>query len=292
MRSDKNTRHRKPDWLKQRLPTGTTFGRVNALLRKRGLHTVCEEADCPNRGECFSNQTATFLILGPKCSRNCRFCAVETGADGTLDTGEPERVAQVAKDLGLDYVVVTSVTRDDLQDGGAGQFAATLQSIREVNPSALVEVLVPDFQGSLSALETVLEAGPDVLNHNLETVERLYSLARPQADYERSLQLLDRCRDMAPKLPLKSGLMLGLGETGQEIKQAVSDLAASGCSILTAGQYLQPTRQHLPVERYLEPEEFQSLKEMGHSVGIRQIASGPFVRSSYRAKELYGSLVD
>jgi len=292
MSSNANASPRKPEWLKQRLPSGPAFGRVNALLRKRCLHTVCEEANCPNRGECFSSQTATFLILGPRCSRNCRFCAVETGTDGGLDPGEPERVALAAYELGLDYVVVTSVTRDDLPDGGAGQFAATVERIREVNPSALVEVLIPDFQGSRSALKTVIEAGPNVLNHNLETVKRLYPLARPEADYERSLQLLARCRAMAPGTPIKSGIMLGLGETGAEIEQAIRDLAASGCSILTAGQYLQPTRKHLPVKRYLAPEEFESLRETGYSAGIRQIASGPFVRSSYRAKELYTHLVD
>jgi lipoic acid synthetase len=273
------------------MPSGSGFGRVNTLLRRRGLHTVCEEANCPNRGECFSEQTATFLILGPKCTRDCRFCAVETGGDGSYDPDEPERVALAAQELDLNYVVVTSVTRDDLPDGGAGQFAATVRSIRKHNPSALVEVLIPDFLGSRSSLETVLRAGPAVLNHNLETVERLYPLARPQADYSRSLELLRTCRNIAPELPLKSGLMLGLGEYVAEIEQAIRDLADSGCSILTMGQYLRPSRHHLPVQRYLRPEEFESLKETGHAAGIRQIASGPFVRSSYRARDLYNGIV-
>lgn len=290
MSSAHDSHRRKPEWLRQRMPSGSGFGRVNTLLRKRGLHTVCEEANCPNRGECFSEQTATFLILGPKCTRDCRFCAVEPGGDGSCDPQEPERVALAAKELGLDYVVVTSVTRDDLPDGGAGQFAATVRSIRRLNPSAQVEVLIPDFLGSKSSLETVLRAGPAVLNHNLETVKRLYPLARPQADYWRSLEILRTCREIAPELPLKSGLMLGLGETEHEIEQAIRDLAESGCSILTMGQYLQPTRHHLPVERYLKPEEFRSLKRTGHAAGIAQIASGPFVRSSYRARELYTRL--
>ena len=290
MRSENDVSPRKPEWLKQHLPSGPGFGRVNTLLRKQGLHTVCEEANCPNRGECFSNQTATFLILGQKCSRDCRFCAVEPGADGSLDSGEPQRVAQAAQELGLDYVVLTSVTRDDLSDAGAGQFAATVKRIRELNPSAQVEVLVPDFQGSRKALETVLEARPDVLNHNLETVERLYPLARPQADYERSLELLRTCRYIAPDLPLKSGMMLGLGESIREVEQAVRDLVASDCSILTLGQYLQPTNRHLPVQRFLHPEEFEALKETAYHAGMEQIASGPFVRSSYRARELFASL--
>jgi lipoic acid synthetase len=285
--SEKDASLRKPEWLRQRLPSGPGFGRVNTLLRKQCLHTVCEEANCPNRGECFSSQTATFLILGPKCSRDCRFCAVEPGAGGPPDPKEPQRVAQAAWELGLDYVVITSVTRDDLPDGGAGQFAATIMHIRNLNPSALVEALIPDFQGSRKDLETVLEARPDVLNHNLETVSRLYPLARPQAEYARSLELLRRCRDIDPGLPLKSGMMLGLGESVREVEQAVRDLADSGCSILTIGQYLQPTKRHLPVHRFLEPEEFEALKGKGYEAGMEQIASGPFVRSSYRAKELY-----
>ncbi len=287
MSSEGNTTRRKPNWLRQRLPSGPGFGRVHNVLRKQGLHTVCEEADCPNRGECFSSQTATFLILGPKCSRNCRFCAVETGADGSLDPGEPERVARAAKELGLEYVVLTSVTRDDLPDGGARQFAATVERIRKIDPSMLVEILIPDFLGDRKALETVLEAGPDVLNHNLETVRRLYSRARPEAEYDRSLELLRTCRELSPKTPLKSGLMLGLGESSRETEEAIQDLVHSGCSMLTMGQYLQPTRNHLPVERYLPPEEFDRLKEKARAAGMGQIASGPFVRSSYRAKELF-----
>ena len=283
----KNT-GRKPPWLKRRLPTGRNYEHVRRLLEKSCLHTVCQEAKCPNLWECFSKETATFLIMGPRCTRNCRFCAVEHGPMSPLDPGEPERVAEAVKALDLEYVVVTSVTRDDLHDGGAGHFAATIHSIRKSSPGIRIEVLIPDFMGSPKALELVMDAGPDVLNHNLETVKRLYPTVRPEAVYERSLKLLKNARESAPPdLPIKSGLMLGLGETRAELIQAFQDLLRHGCSLLTLGQYLQPSKSHLDVSRFVPPDEFDSLREAALDMGFHDVASGPFVRSSYQAKELF-----
>ena len=283
----KNT-GRKPPWLKRRLPTGRNYEHVRRLLEKSCLHTVCQEAKCPNLWECFSKETATFLIMGPRCTRNCRFCAVEHGPMSPLDPGEPVRVAEAVKALDLEYVVVTSVTRDDLHDGGAGHFAATIQSIRKSSPGIRIEVLIPDFMGSPKALELVMDAGPDVLNHNLETVKRLYPTVRPEAVYERSLKLLKNARESAPPdLPIKSGLMLGLGETRAELIQAFQDLLRHGCSLLTLGQYLQPSKSHLDVSRFVPPDEFDSLREAALDMGFHDVASGPFVRSSYQAKELF-----
>ena len=283
----KNT-GRKPPWLKRRLPTGRNYEHVRRLLEKSCLHTVCQEAKCPNLWECFSKETATFLIMGSRCTRNCRFCAVEHGPMSPLDPGEPERVAEAVKALDLEYVVVTSVTRDDLHDGGAGHFAATIQSIRKSSPGIRIEVLIPDFMGSPKALELVMDAGPDVLNHNLETVKRLYPTVRPEAVYERSLKLLKNARESAPPdLPIKSGLMLGLGETRAELIQAFQDLLRHGCSLLTLGQYLQPSKSHLDVSRFVPPDEFDSLREAALDMGFHDVASGPFVRSSYQAKELF-----
>ncbi len=278
----------KPPWLKKRLPTGRTYENVRRLLDKSCLHTVCQEAKCPNQWECFSRETATFLIMGPRCTRNCRFCAIDHGPMSTPDPQEPERVAEAVKTLKLEYVVITSVTRDDLADGGAGSFAATIQSIRKSSPGIRIEVLIPDFMGNEKALNRVVDAGPDVLNHNLETVKRLYPTVRPEAVYERSLALMKHTRESAhPDLPIKSGLMLGLGETHQEILEALQDLLRHGCSLLTLGQYLQPSRSHLKVERYLPPEEFASLRKAALEMGFEEVASGPFVRSSYHAKELF-----
>jgi len=280
----------KPPWLKRRLPTSPTYENVRKLLEKSCLHTVCQEAQCPNLWECFSRETATFLIMGPRCTRDCRFCAVDHGPMSPLDPQEPARVAAAVKALHLEYVVVTSVTRDDLADGGAGHFAATIHSIRKSNPGVRIEVLIPDFMGSRKALDRVVEAGPDVLNHNLETVKRLYPTVRPQAVYERSLQLMKNARASAPPdLPLKSGLMLGLGETRGELMEAFQDLLRHGCSLLTLGQYLQPSRSHLEVKRFVPPEEFESLREAALGMGFQDVASGPFVRSSYQAKELFSS---
>ena len=280
----------KPPWLRRRLPSGPDYEAVRALIRDGQLHTVCQEAKCPNQFECFSRHTATFLILGSRCSRNCRFCSVQSGPSGPPDPREPQRVAQAARQLKLQYVVVTSVTRDDLEDGGAEIFADTIREIRRCTPGAQVEVLIPDFQGDPQALETVLEAGPDVLNHNIETVPRLYATVRPQARYERSLELIGRVAARRPAIPAKSGLMLGLGETDREIRQTLGDLLDAGCRILTLGQYLQPSRQHLPVDRFVTPEEFKQWHRTARRMGFSQVASGPFVRSSYHARELFQSI--
>ncbi|MGD9078083.1 MAG: lipoyl synthase [Desulfobacterales bacterium] len=281
---------KKPRWLKKRLPTGPEYEKVKELIGKDRLHTVCQEARCPNMWECFSQQTATFLIMGSRCTRNCRFCSVAQGPVEPPDPAEAERVADAARQMGLGYIVITSVTRDDLPDGGAAFFAATIKAIHRQIPSAKVEVLIPDFQGNAEALQTVLEAGPDVLNHNIETVPRLYELVRPQARYERSLQLLSRVQKYAPGLPIKSGLMLGLGESSEEIRSTLKDLIDAGCRILTLGQYLQPSKAHLPVKRFVSPAEFENWKNTALEMGFSEVASGPFVRSSYHAKELYQAI--
>ncbi len=280
----------KPEWLKRRLPTGPGFGTVRGMIGRDGLHTVCQEAKCPNIWECYSHKTATFLIMGSKCSRSCRFCSVPGGELEPPDPREPARVARVALEMGLKYVVITSVTRDDLIDGGAGIFAATIKEIRHRIPQACVEVLIPDFQGSKDALHTVLKAAPDVLNHNIETVPRLYPRVRPEADYRRSLNLIQQANDFNPRLPTKSGLMLGLGESSQEITQTLEDLLQARCRILTLGQYLQPSKDHLAVERYIPPEEFEDWQKKALAMGFAEVASGPFVRSSYHAKELFQTL--
>ena len=247
---------------------------------------MCQEAKCPNIWECFSQRTSTFLIMGPYCTRSCRFCSVAHGPMGEPDSEEPARVAQVAQRLKLAYVVITSVTRDDLADGGAVFFAETIEEIRKRMPGALVEVLIPDFQGDKKSLQTVLEARPNVLNHNIETVQRLYPLVRPEATYSRSLELLRRSKQYSA-IPTKSGLMLGLGESSGEIEGSLRDLLSAGCSILTLGQYLQPSKEHLPVERFISPDEFDGWKKIALDMGFCQVASGPFVRSSYHAKDLY-----
>jgi len=284
---EKGTRVPKPAWLRRKLPSGPVYEQVRSLIRKGGLHTVCQEAQCPNQWECFSGRTATFLIMGPRCTRSCRFCAVEHGPLCPPDPEEPYRVAEAARSLGLRYVVVTSVTRDDLEDGGASFFAATIGALREKIPDVLVEVLIPDFQGQMGALRTVVEARPDILNHNLETVPGLYPSVRPVAVYSRSLELLGRAKGCDPSLRTKSGLMLGLGETAGEIRQTLRDLLDASCSILTLGQYLQPSPRHLPVERFVPPEEFDGWKEFALGIGFSRVASGPFVRSSYHAGDLF-----
>lgn len=279
---------KKPPWLKKRLPTSRTYENVRRLVQENCLHTVCQEAKCPNQWECFSKETATFLIMGPRCTRNCRFCAVDHGPMSPPDPEEPARVAEAVKALNLEYVVVTSVTRDDLTDGGAGHFVATIHSIRKSCPGVRIEVLIPDFMGSIKALDMVVAAGPDVINHNLETVKRLYPTVRPEAVYERSLALIAHARKSAPPdMPLKSGLMLGLGETHAELIETFQDLLQHGCSLLTLGQYLQPSKSHLDVDRFVPPEEFDALREDALGIGFKDVASGPFVRSSYQAKELF-----
>ena len=278
---------RKPPWLKRRLPTGDTYAHVRELIESGRLHTVCQEAKCPNIWECFSHRTATFLIMGERCTRNCRFCSVQSGVPEPLDPGEPARVAEAAARMELKYVVVTSVTRDDVPDGGAAHFAATIREIRSRTPGAEIEVLIPDLQGDRTALAVVLGARPNVLNHNIETVPRLYPQVRPQADYRRSLELLRAAADMAPSIPTKSGLMLGLGETSDEVRQTLQDLRAHGCRLLTLGQYLQPSQEHLPVEAYVAPEEFERWRTVALDLGFTHVASAPFVRSSYHAGESF-----
>uniref|UniRef100_A0A7V3YK68 Lipoyl synthase n=1 Tax=Candidatus Caldatribacterium californiense TaxID=1454726 RepID=A0A7V3YK68_9BACT len=274
-----------PPWIRRRFPPQEEWERVEKLLRSLSLHTVCESARCPNLGECFRRGTATFLILGDTCTRSCRFCAVKKGIPLPPDPEEPQRVAEAARTLNLYHVVVTSVTRDDLPDGGAEHFAKTIRAIRECLPQATVEVLVPDFQGSVEALEVVLAARPDVLNHNVETVPRLYPLVRPQADYARSLELLRRTKAHYPGILVKSGLMVGLGETQKEVEAVLWDLKEAGCDVVTIGQYLRPTAWHLPVAAYVPPEVFEHYREYALRLGFRGVASGPFVRSSYRAEE-------
>jgi lipoic acid synthetase len=277
----------KPPWLKRRLPSGPQYERIRHLIKDQCLRTVCQEAMCPNQFECFSKGTATFMILGDRCSRNCRFCAVGNGPQGMPDADEPRRVAEAVQTMGLKYCVITSVTRDDLADGGAAHFAATIHAIRALNPQTLIEVLIPDFQGNTEALATVLAAKPEVLNHNLETVESLYGTVRPQAGYRQSLEVLRRSRLIAPEIVTKSGIMVGLGESGEQLRQLMRDLRQVRCDILTIGQYLQPSKAHLPVVRYLPPEEFAVLEQDALSLGFGAVASAPFVRSSYQAESLY-----
>jgi lipoic acid synthetase len=265
------------------------YGTICQALGAQGLHTVCQEAKCPNQWECFSRQTATFLILGSRCTRNCGFCAVDHGPAGPPDPEEPFKVARMARDMGLAYVVVTSVTRDDLPDGGAGLFAATIRALRDEIPGVRVEVLIPDLQGQREAIETVVTAGPDVLNHNLETIPALYPTVRTEADYQRSLALLQTVRDLAPHMMTKSGLMLGVGETREGVRQTLADLRAVDCRMVTLGQYLQPSPDHLPVERYVPPEEFDQWRDEALQMGFQEVASGPLVRSSYQARELYNT---
>lgn len=277
----------KPKWLRRSLPTGPEYEKIRQLLKSHDLTTVCQEAKCPNQFECYGQGTATFMILGDKCTRNCRFCAVRHQPESLPDPKEAERVAEAVVLLGLRYAVVTSVTRDDLPDGGAAFFAETIRQIRKRRPRTLVEVLIPDLQGNWQALRTIIEAGPDVLNHNMETVAGLYPEVRPEALYQRSLELLRQAKKIKPQLSTKSGIMLGLGETHAELVQTWHDLLASGCNILTMGQYLQPSADHLPVQRFLPPEEFAALQHEALDAGFSGVAAGPFVRSSYQAEQLY-----
>ena len=279
----------KPPWLKKRLPPFEDLVKVKSILDSAQLHTVCEEARCPNLGECFSKGTATLLILGRICTRNCGFCAVAHGVSAPLDEEEPKKVAQAVIKMGLQYVVITSVTRDDLPDGGASHFAKTIQAIRALDRGIRIEVLIPDFKGDLSSLVTVLKEDPDVLNHNIETIPRLYPEARPQADYRRSLDLLKRAKEKDPRAVTKSGFMLGLGETEKEVYSLLQDLSEVGCDFLTIGQYLQPRPDRLPVVRYISPGEFEAYKKAGEEIGFKSVASGPFVRSSFHAAQMFKS---
>ncbi|MBD3411468.1 MAG: lipoyl synthase [Ignavibacteriales bacterium] len=281
MQNHANPPKRRPEWLKVRLGSGENFADVRRLIREKNLHTVCESARCPNVGECFNRRTATFMILGDVCSRNCRFCNVQAGKPAPPDLDEPERVADAVAELKLKHAVVTSVTRDDLHDGGADIFARTVRAIREKSPDCSVEILIPDFQADERAFERVLRDPPDILNHNLETVARLYDRARPQADYRRSLDLVTYFKRRG--LRTKSGLMAGLGETDDELYEAMRHLREAGCDILTVGQYLQPTKNHLPVERYVTPDTFAEYRRRAAEMGFLAVEAEPLVRSSYHA---------
>jgi lipoic acid synthetase len=276
-------RSKKPEWLKVKLPTGEPYWRLKNLIDEFKLNTVCESAACPNRGECWSRSTATFMILGNVCTRSCGFCNVITGKPTELDLDEPYRVAEAVKRLDLQYAVITSVNRDELKDGGASVWAETIRQVRKECPNTSIEVLIPDFMGNWQALETVMEAKPDVLNHNIETVPRLYLTVRPQGKYERSLELISRAK--AKGMLTKSGLMMGLGETDDEVRAVMKDWHAAGCDLITLGQYMQPTAAHLPVDRYVEPETFEQLRKEGMAMGFANVFAGPLVRSSYHAAE-------
>ncbi len=282
-------RQPKPDWLRVRFPAGPAFQRLQGLMRDQELHTVCEEARCPNIGECWSRGTATFMILGDTCTRSCGFCAVKTGRPDSLDRGEPARVALAIQRMALRHAVITSVNRDELEDGGAEIFAETIRWTRRLNPETTIEVLIPDFKGNWDALAAVSAAAPEILNHNTETVPRLYRVVRPQAVYERSLELLRRAKQLDPATLTKSGVMLGLGETRDELLAVFADLTANGVDILTVGQYLRPTPDHLPIDRYWHPDEFAELKERALEMGFRHVEAGPLVRSSYHAEEQAGA---
>jgi lipoic acid synthetase len=277
------TKSPRPDWLKVRLPGGENYTRLKSVMGGHDLHTVCEEARCPNVAECWGQGTATFMILGEVCTRACGFCAVTTGLPTQLDLAEPSRVAAAVRKMGLRHAVITSVNRDELPDGGAFIFARTIEAVRQENPDTTIEVLIPDFKGSRSALEKVLVARPEILNHNIETVPRLYKRVRPGANYRQSAELLHRTKTLAPRIVSKTGLMVGLGENVEEIVEVMKGLVEAGVEIFTIGQYLQPTKKHLPVERFYHPDEFRELKRIGLATGFRHVESGPLVRSSYHA---------
>ena len=276
---------RRPEWIKVRAPSGQSYERVLETMRSKRLHTVCEEARCPNLGECWGAGTATFLLMGDTCTRSCGFCDIKTGRPETLDWLEPERVARAVQDMDLHHAVITSVNRDERPDGGAPIFAMVIRRIRQLQPGCSIEVLIPDFKGSRAALAIVMEARPEILNHNVETVRRLFKVVQPQDQYEWAEATLRNARALDPDVLTKSGIMVGLGETTEEIKETMHDLRDWGVDILTIGQYLQPTLKHLPIERYYRPEEFVELKEFGMEIGFRWVESGPLVRSSYHAEK-------
>lgn len=284
------TVNRKPDWLKVRFNAGPNYARIDRLHREEGLHSVCRSAACPNQGECWSRGTATFMILGDACTRGCTFCNVARSAPLPPDPSEPGKIGKAVATLRLRHAVITTVTRDDLSDGGASHFAAVVSSIRESSPGCRIELLVSDLAGNPDALRTILAAAPDVLGHNLETVPRLYPAVRRGADYRRSLDVLRQTQRDAPQIPTKSGLMLGLGEETGEVMEALEDLAEAGCSLLTLGQYLSPTRAHHPVVRYLPPEEFDELRRAALTMGFAHVEAGPLVRSSYHAEAQFSEV--
>ncbi|MBT3602403.1 MAG: lipoyl synthase [Candidatus Latescibacteria bacterium] len=283
--SSAKPKRRLPDWFRVQAPGSSRYRELKNLVQEQNLHTVCESARCPNIGECWNSGTATFMILGDVCTRSCGFCAVKTGRPEWLDTEEPKRVAEAVQHLGLRHAVITSVNRDELPDGGAGIFAETIREVHRLCANTSIEVLIPDFQGNWDALQMVMDAGPNILNHNLETVPRLYKTMRPQAKYERSLELLDRAKDMRPDIPTKSGIMVGADESMDEVYQAIQDLAAQRTDILTIGQYLQPSPKHVAVERFYHPDEFSTMKTYALSLGFKHVESGPLVRSSYHAAD-------
>ncbi len=274
---------RRPDWLKVKIPTGENYRMLKNLVQSKKLNTVCEDARCPNMAECWHRKTATFMILGETCTRSCGFCSVKLGKPDELDYDEPRRVAESVRDLGLKHAVITSVNRDDQKLGGADIFAMTITKIKELSPECRVEVLIPDFRGVWEALDVVLEAKPDILNHNIETVPRLYHFVRPQANYERTLELLGRAKQKG--FITKSGFMVGLGETDEEVFELLKDLKSANCDIVTIGQYLRPDKNHLPVQRFVHPDQFKKYRETGMAMGFRHVESGPLVRSSYHADE-------
>ncbi len=276
---------RLPDWLKIRLPRPDTIREVETMMRQKSLHTVCESARCPNLPECWSKKTATFMILGDTCTRSCGFCAIKVGRGLQVNQDEPTEVANVASDLGLKHVVVTSVARDDLPDQGATQFANTIRELHAKNPHTIVEVLTPDFQGKRHLVKTVTDAHPEIFNHNIETIERLHTVVRPQARYERTMRVLQMVKELDPTIYTKSGLMLGLGETRDEVVKTLQDLRSIGVDAVTIGQYLRPTMKHLPVVEYIHPDEFAEYETIGAELGFAFVASGPFIRSSYNAIE-------
>jgi lipoic acid synthetase len=277
----------KPDWLRVKAPQWERVGNVKGILRDLGLNTVCEEASCPNIGECFNAGTATFLIMGPACTRACPYCDIDfEKKPQPLDITEPERLAEAVRRLNLNHVVITSVNRDDLPDGGASQFVRCIEGVRSLSPQTTIEVLIPDLCGNWDALEIILQAKPEVLNHNTETIKRLYRRVRPQGDYQRSLELLKRSRQLRPEVYTKSGLMVGLGETDAEVREAMQDLRAVDCDILTLGQYLQPTPKHLAVKGFIPPEQFDTWRDFGESIGFLQVVASPLTRSSYHAEQV------
>ena len=281
----------KPPWLRKRLPMGEVTRQVENDLFERRLHTICQEGCCPNQGECFSKREASFLIMGRICTRNCRFCAVESGRPQRLDPYEPARLADEVNALGLRFVVITSVTRDDLPDGGAGHFACVIKEVRHLCPHVGIEVLIPDFKGSIPSLATVIHAQPQVLNHNVETVPRLYPHVRPQADYPQSVSIIKRAKSIDGTIVTKSGIMVGLGETYEEVLAVMDDLRDAGCDLLTLGQYLQPSAEHYPVKEYVHPDVFRAYDEDARKKGFAGVVSSPFVRSSYKAGELYAQVI-
>ena len=283
------TRRRLPEWMKVRAPGGPNYIELKNLLRSSELHTVCEEARCPNIGECWESRSATFMILGDICTRRCHYCAVTTGRPAGIDVMEPERLARTVKRLGLRYCVITSVNRDDLADGGAFIFSMCIRKIKSDMPECKVEVLIPDFDGSWPALKTVVAAGPDVLNHNIESSRRVFPRVRPRGDYQRSLELLAKVKEFDPAMPTKSGIILGMGEELDEVVETMRDLRNVGCDLLTVGQYLRPSQAHIPIARFYTPAEFDEIRAIGESLGFKHVASGPLVRSSYHADQQHAA---